>query len=203
MNRPEPEPPPLVDALAHAAADEDAVLLRVLCGLLTESRLNTIPEPRRATCDERLPRRIPGANSGSHSPRAAQKPLRVVRDASSIAQTAGYMHGWRRGHQAALERRTSPAIAAASAVVSQPSAGRGAALRRIAFRPGAAALRLVGLVVQVLPKRERRRYHEEFRAELNLLHGLDQLAYAVRLLLSAFALRRALRQQRPDTAGKE
>ena len=187
---------------AHTAADDDAVLLRVLGALRTESRVHTIPEPRRASCDVRLPRRVPGANPGSHSPWATQEPLRVVRDASSIAQTAtGYTRGWRRGHEAA-QRRLSPATAAAAAA-RQPSSSRGAALRRIAFRPGAAASRLVGLVVQVLPQGERRRYHEEFRAELGRLQGLHQLAYATRLLLSALALRHALRQQRPGTSGKE
>jgi hypothetical protein len=192
---PEPESVP-------AAADDDAVLLRVLGALRTESRHPAIPAPRRASCDERLPRRIPGANPGSHSPWPTQEPLRVVRDASSIAQTAtGYMRGWRRGHKAALERRLSPATTAA-AVARQPSSSR-AALRRIAFRPGAAASRLVGLVVQVLPQGERRRYHEEFRAELSRLQGLHQLAYAIRLLLSALALRHALRQQRPGATGEE
>ena len=190
MTGPEPESPP-------AAADDDAILLRVLGALRTESSLHTIPAPRRASCDERLPRRIPGANPGSHSPWPTQEPLRVVRDASSIARTAtGYMRGWRRGHEAALERRLSPATTAA-AVARQPSS------RRIAFRAGAAASRLVGLVVQVLPQGERRRYHEEFRAELSRLQGLHQLAYAIRLLLSALALRHALRQQRPGASGEE
>lgn len=166
----------------------EADLLRVLRALRTES---VLPEPWRAIRDERLPRRIPGTNLVPQSPWAVRRPLRVVRDASSIALTApGYIRGWRRGHAVALERRTSLATAA----VERQSA---AALRRAAFRPAAAALRLV---VQVLPKRERGRYHEEFRAELNRLHGLEQLGYAVRLLLSAFALRRALRS---DAAGEE
>jgi hypothetical protein len=155
----------------------EADLLRVLRALRTES---VLPEPRRAIRDERLPRRIPGTNLVPQSPWAVPKPLRVVRDASSIALTApGYMRGWQRGREAAIERQSA------------------AALRGTAIRPAAAALRLV---VQVLPERERGRYHEEFRAELNRLQGLEQLGYAVRLLLSAFALRRALR---PGPGGEE
>jgi len=155
----------------------EADLLRVLHALQTES---VLPEPRLATRNERLPRRIPGTNLLPQSPWAVPKPLRVVRDASSIALTApGYIRGWRLGREAALERQSA------------------AAPRRPALLPAAAALRLV---VQVLPERERGRYHEEFRAELNRLHGLEQLGYAVRLLLSAFALRRALRS---DAAGEE
>ncbi|GGK30839.1 hypothetical protein GCM10010124_24590 [Pilimelia terevasa] len=47
-----------------------------------------------------LPRRVPAANLVPGSPLQEERPLRIVRDASSIAaHTTGYFQGWRRGQE--------------------------------------------------------------------------------------------------------
>ncbi len=47
-----------------------------------------------------LPRRVPQANLVPGSPLREQRPLRIVRDAASIAaHTTGYFRGWRRGQE--------------------------------------------------------------------------------------------------------
>jgi hypothetical protein len=47
-----------------------------------------------------LPRRVPQANLVPGSPLRDERPLRIVRDAASIAaHTTGYFHGWRRGQE--------------------------------------------------------------------------------------------------------
>lgn len=47
-----------------------------------------------------LPRRVPRANLVPGSPPTPNRPLRVVRDPSSIAaHTSGYFNGWRRGQE--------------------------------------------------------------------------------------------------------
>jgi len=47
-----------------------------------------------------LPRRVPQANLLPGSPLTADRPLRIVRDAASIAaHTSGYFRGWRRGQE--------------------------------------------------------------------------------------------------------
>jgi hypothetical protein len=47
-----------------------------------------------------LPQRVPGTNLVPGSPQGEERPLRIVRDAASIAaHTAGYFRGWRRGQE--------------------------------------------------------------------------------------------------------
>jgi hypothetical protein len=47
-----------------------------------------------------LPRRVPQANLVPGSPLRDERPLRIVRDAASIAaHTTGYFRGWRRGQE--------------------------------------------------------------------------------------------------------
>ncbi|GAA1884983.1 hypothetical protein GCM10009687_61840 [Asanoa iriomotensis] len=47
-----------------------------------------------------LPRRVPQANLVPGSPLREERPLRIVRDAASIAaHTTGYFRGWRRGQE--------------------------------------------------------------------------------------------------------
>jgi len=47
-----------------------------------------------------LPKRVPQANLVPGSPLREQRPLRIVRDAASIAaHTTGYFRGWRRGQE--------------------------------------------------------------------------------------------------------
>ncbi|GAA1827990.1 hypothetical protein GCM10009682_53950 [Luedemannella flava] len=47
-----------------------------------------------------LPRRVPQANLVPGSPATQSRPLRIVRDAASIAEhTTGYFRGWRRGQE--------------------------------------------------------------------------------------------------------
>ncbi|MGI5215038.1 hypothetical protein [Plantactinospora sp. CA-290183] len=179
-------------AALHTDSADD-VVARVLTGLRSAGPgdLRGTLTARRAPTDLPLPRRVPGTHPGSHSPWGDRPTVPAVRVATAIAfNTSSYWRGWRLGHEAA---RTASLPAVATAVTPLP-ADRAGLLRRIAVRPGAAAVRLVGVVVHVLPEWERPRYHEEFRAELSRLHGLRQLGYATRLLLSAFALRRALRQ---------
>ncbi|HEU4421400.1 MAG TPA: transposase, partial [Pilimelia sp.] len=46
------------------------------------------------------PRRVPQANLVPGSPLREDRPLRIVRDAASIAaHTTGYFRGWRRGQE--------------------------------------------------------------------------------------------------------
>ncbi|GAA3748718.1 hypothetical protein GCM10022225_36150 [Plantactinospora mayteni] len=190
------------NALRHAdTADE--VVLRVLAGLRAAGGPRTGPQPHRTTSDWPLPRRIPGLDPGPYAPWADQPLVPAVREASAIAtNTSNYLRGWRLGNEAVRAVRAfeaaRPAAAAAVAAPIPPPALPGVVRRRIAARTGAAAMRLIGLVVQALPAGERPRYQEEFRAELSRLHGLHQLGYATRLLLSMFALRRALRQTRVE-----
>ena len=47
-----------------------------------------------------LPKRVPQANLVPGSPLREERPLRIVRDAASIAaHTTGYFRGWRRGQE--------------------------------------------------------------------------------------------------------
>jgi hypothetical protein len=47
-----------------------------------------------------LPKRVPQANLVPGSPLREERPLRIVRDAASLAQnTSGYFQGWRRGQE--------------------------------------------------------------------------------------------------------
>jgi len=47
-----------------------------------------------------LPMRVPQANLVPGSPLRDERPLRIVRDAASIAaHTTGYFRGWRRGQE--------------------------------------------------------------------------------------------------------
>jgi hypothetical protein len=47
-----------------------------------------------------LPKRVPQANLVPGSPLRDERPLRIVRDAASIAaHTTGYFRGWRRGQE--------------------------------------------------------------------------------------------------------
>ena len=47
-----------------------------------------------------LPKRVPQANLVPGSPMQEERPLRIVRDAASIAaHTTGYFSGWRRGQE--------------------------------------------------------------------------------------------------------
>ncbi|MFC6022244.1 hypothetical protein ACFP2T_39570 [Plantactinospora solaniradicis] len=179
------------NALRHADTADD-VVLRVLAGLRAAGDPRVAPEPHRASLDWPLPRRVPGRDPGPYAPWADRPLVPAVREASAIAQnTSNYLRGWRLGNEAVRAARPAAAVATP---IQPPPAVPGGVRRRVAARPGAAALRLVGFVVQVLPARERPRYDEEFRAELSRLGGLHQLGYATRLLLSMFALRRALRQ---------
>jgi hypothetical protein len=104
------------------------------------------------------------------------------------ANVTGYQRGWWRGQDARV-------VAVPMTAAGATPAYRHAFLRWLVIRPGAAATRLVGLVVRALPEWERPRYSEEFRAELSSLKGFRQLTFAICLTLSAPALRRALRQQ--------
>jgi len=179
------------------ADDTDAVVSRVLSALQATTPRQVFP-PRQVSCDIPLPRRTPGCYPGSHSPWGSGPPQRISREASSIAyNTMAYFRGWRRGHEVAQIGRPAQLVTAAAQTADSPvPPPRHAFLRRHGLRSGAAAARLVGLVVRVLPQWERPRYSEEFRAELSSLNGLHQLAYAVCLMLSAPALRRNLRQER-------
>jgi len=50
--------------------------------------------------DTGLPKRVPQANLVPGSPLREERPLRIVRDAASIAaHTTGYFRGWRRGQE--------------------------------------------------------------------------------------------------------
>ncbi|MBE1484655.1 hypothetical protein [Plantactinospora soyae] len=199
-------------ALGTALRDADTaddVVLRVLSGLRAAGDRRFTPTTSRTSLDPPLPRRFPGRNPGSHSSWAAQPLVPAVREASSIAQnTSSYLRGWHLGNEAV--RAARPAAVMAVAAPTQPAAPARSAppvspsgmLRLLAERRRATALRLVEVVVQILPARERPRYHEEFRAELSRLDGLRQLGYAARLVLSMFALRRALRQP-ADTVDSE
>ncbi|MGX7675997.1 hypothetical protein [Plantactinospora sp. DSM 117369] len=185
------------NALRHAdTADE--VVLRVLAGLRAAGGPRSGPQPHRATSDWPLPRRVPGLDPGPYAPWADQPLVPAVREASAIARnTSNYLRGWRLGNEAVRAARPA-AAAAVAARIPPPPALPGGVRHRIAARTGAAATRLIGLVVQALPAPERPRYQEEFRAELSRLSGLHQLGYATRLLLSMVALRRALRQPRVE-----
>ncbi|MFI0792769.1 transposase, partial [Micromonospora rubida] len=47
-----------------------------------------------------LPKRVPQANLVPGSPLREERPLRIVRDAASLAEnTTGYFRGWRRGQE--------------------------------------------------------------------------------------------------------
>ncbi|MEQ4301419.1 hypothetical protein ABNF97_08510 [Plantactinospora sp. B6F1] len=173
----------------------DEVVLRVLAGLRAAGGRDPGPPARRVSSDWPLPRRVPGLDPGPYAPWADRPLVPAVREASAIARnTSTYLRGWRLGNAALKVARPM----AANVAVPIPPPAAGGIRRRIAARTGVTAVRLIGLVVQALPARERPRYQEEFRAELSRLTGLHQLGYATRLLLSMFALRRALRQSRTE-----
>ncbi|MFG2065091.1 transposase [Micromonospora sp. NPDC048871] len=53
-----------------------------------------------AATDAGLPKRVPQANLVPGSPLREERPLRIVRDAASLAEnTTGYFRGWRRGQE--------------------------------------------------------------------------------------------------------
>ncbi|MEO3778702.1 hypothetical protein ABGB16_17995 [Micromonospora sp. B11E3] len=122
-------------------------------------------------------------------------PLPVARDAASIAQHASYyFRGYQAGARVAVQSVGTPAAVLPSPViVPLPESGRRSSRVRTPATI-ASAMRLVGVVLRFIPEVERPRYGEEFRAELAELRGLRQLAYAARLLVSAPALRRSLRE---------
>jgi hypothetical protein len=169
---------------------DDEIISRILAGLRANEQRKSTPTPRRIPGQMPLPHRIPGQYPASYSPWPSKPPSPTIRDARSMAANlTGYQLGWRRGQDARL---VAVPITAGYATVA---ANRHTFLRRLAIRPGAAATRLVGIVVRALPEWERARYSEEFRAELCSLKGFRQLTFAICLTLSAPALRRALRQQ--------
>jgi hypothetical protein len=190
-----PATPALVGGAFKDADDSDPVVYRILVALTADEQHHSFT-PCRTGTGASLPRRTPGQHPASYDPwrDRTQGPVRIVRDAASIAHhTSGYFRGWNRGLETA--RTGGSALAAAvTAPASPPLVLRPSARRRPALRP-ATALRLVGLVVRVLPTLDRPRYAEELRAEMAALTEWQQLAYAVRLALSAPALRRSLRQE--------
>ncbi|MFF5172576.1 hypothetical protein ACFY3U_08085 [Micromonospora sp. NPDC000089] len=124
----------------------------------------------------------------------------MSRDAAAIAvNTRRYFVG-RRARQAQV-RAAHPS--AADSAAGPPTTTRieaAAHPARERWRP--AAGRIITVALRFVPAVERPRYGEEFRAELAQLQGPNQVAYAVRLLLSAPALRRSLRED-PLTEGGE
>lgn len=189
-------------ALRQADAADD-VVSRVLSGLRAAGDHRFTPISRAPSRDWPLPRRVPGVLPRSYSPWGDQPLVPAVREATAIARnTSSYLRGWRRGNEAVRAAGPTPVAALAAVAATGPPPVAAGVLRRIAVRPSVAAIRFVGVLVQLLPARERPRYHEEFRAELSRLTGLHQLGYVARLLWSAFALRRALRQPADRTEAK-
>ncbi|MEV4759662.1 hypothetical protein AB0J86_31825 [Micromonospora sp. NPDC049559] len=175
--------------------NSEQVLVRVLTALETASARG-VPLPRRVPSGP-LPRRVPGGYSLPRRSGFEGPPLTPVRNPVAIGENAaGYLRGWRLG-RAALRVHGPGRLAAEGVVGTAPPAAppREIWRRRSAVRIRSAATRLVGLVVRILPEAEQPRYSEEFRAELSGLTGRHQLAYAARLLLSAPALRRSLREE--------
>jgi hypothetical protein len=176
------------DPVIPPSRTDDEIISRVLAGLQASGQRKPTPAPRRIPSELPLPHRIPGQYPGSYYPWPSEPASPTVRDARSMAaNVTGYQRGWRRGQDRL--------VAVPMTAVGATSAYRHAFLRRLVIGPGAAATRLVGLVVRALPEWERPRYSEEFRAELSSLKGFRQLTFAICLTLSAPALRRALRQQ--------
>jgi hypothetical protein len=70
----------------------------------------------------------------------------------------------------------------------------------VTARPNAVAGALVGVAVRLLPRSDRDRYDDEFRADLCFLPRIRQIPQAVGLLAGAFPLRSALLDADPSRA---
>ncbi len=177
----------------HSMLPTDDVVVRVLEGLQRTGGVTGVsPRHTPHLARDPLPRRVPGSNLLPRPSWAEQEaPLSVSRDAAAIAvSTRRYFQGKQRALKVAVRTtHSSAAVAASPVALVRVQAGKRSSRERV--RP--AARRIVTVVLRFIPEVERPRYNEEFRAELAELRGLDQLAYAVRLLLSTPALRRGLR----------
>lgn len=88
-----------------------------------------------------------------------------------------------------LDRALVRALIRALAVAAHQA---GAAAGDARATPGRATRGLVALAVRVLPVSQRSRYREELHVELAELPSLARPGYALRVLVSAWALRQAL-----------